>query len=209
MSLLSIVLIFFLSLLEIEASSLTETKRLLKENLLLNSEYHLAKDSQIYVVFNLVEKKVLIKAKGLVLKEYPILSYKRWGYKTIPRPFKLLKKACLIKSGRKRVVPSKDGVNISSDQDFLEVSDMPSRYRLKWNDSIWMSIRPKSESIFSRILNLLFMLKSLMIKPLNFLGYTIMGKKYTEIEIYLNKDDSKSLFWSLQEGYKAIIYMDD
>lgn len=208
MLLLYIVLIFSLPL-EINASTLPETKRLVRENLFLNSEYHLAKTSQIYVVFNLVEKKVLIKARGLVLKEFPILSYERWGYKVIPRPLKLTEKGWLIKWERKRIVPSKDGGNLHLDQNFLEVDDMPSRYKLKWNRSVWIFMRSEPENIFSRILNLLLILKSFFIKPIDSLIYPLIGRRYTEIEIYLKEKDSKSLFWSLQEGYQGIIFMDE
>lgn len=206
--LLYTVLISFLSL-EVNASPISDTKRLLKENLFLNSEYNLAKTSQIYVIFNFVEKKVLIKAKGLVLKEYPILSYERWGYQIIPRPLKLTKKGGLISLGRKKIVPSKDGTNIHLDQDFLEVNDMPSRYKLKWDGSIWIFVRPKSENIFPKILNILSILKSYIIRPMDSLIYALTGKRYTEIEIYLKEIDSKSLFWSLQEGYQSIIFMDE
>lgn len=204
---LQIVLILFLSL-EISDPIISDTKKFLNENILLRSEYDLAKKSQIYVVFNLAQKKVFIKARGLILKEYPILSYNRWGYKVIPRPLKLMEKGWLVRLERKKIVPSKDDSKIYLDQDFFDVNDMPSRYKLKWDGSVWIFVRPESKKILSRILNLLSIIKSFIIKPFNSLIYALIGKKYTEIEIYLDENDSKSLFWSLQQGYQCIIFMD-
>jgi len=209
MYILKVIFLFFFFLFEIEGLSFSETKRYVRENLFLKSEYNLAKDSQIYIIFNLIEKRILIKAKGITLKEYSIDYFRSWGHPIQPKPLTLLKKGFLIKFERKKIIPPENENTMSSSLDMLEVKDMPSRYRLKWEGPVWMYIRPKSEGVFSKFLNSLSLIKSfILIKPIGMLAYTVVGKRFTEIEIYLlNEKDSKSLFWTIQEGYQGIIYM--
>lgn len=212
MLIVNIILIFLLYLSNINASGSSQNERIKKENLFLKAEYGLAKEYKIYFVFNLEEKKILLKARGLTLKEYPIQSFKIWGYKILPQPLKLVKKGWIAKPARKKIIPV-NNIDYSSELgffDIFDINDLPSRYSLKFNEATWIFIRPKSNRISSHILNLLSCVKSYaIIKPFGSIMYTIMKKRFTEIEIYLDENDSKSLFWSLQEGYRCIIFTND
>ena len=191
----------------VEAAPLPELDRLVRENNLLKSENQLAKTPQVYVLFNLVEKKIFIKARGTVLKELSIDSLRTWGASIQVKPMTLLKKDALIEPERKEIKPAKEGEETTSELQALQVGDMPARYRLSLDDTIRLYVRPKAEGTLSTLLNVLSSLKSyLIIRPLGTLWYALRGESFTEIVIYLSENDARSLYWAFQEGYGCVIY---
>ncbi len=200
-----VALFLFLSSTEVFPGS--ETERLEKENIFLKSEYALSASSRVYVVFNLFEKKVLLKAHGMVLKEFPLQCYTLWGKPVRPESLTLMKKGGLTKLKRKKVKPLKNGEGEGSELDYLRVEEMPSRYRLKLNGSIWVFVAPKPSGLFSRILDSLFRIEeALFTRPFGALWYALWGKDFTEINIYMDTNGAKSLFWCLQEGHRCLVY---
>jgi len=191
----------------VEAAPLPELDRLVRENNLLKSEQQLAKTPQVYVLFNLVEKKIFIKARGTVLKELSIDSLRTWGASIQVKPMTLLKKDALIEPGRKEIKPAKEGEETTSELQALQVGDMPARYRLSLDDTIRLYVRPKAEGTLSTLLNVLSSLKSyLIIRPLGTLWYALRRESFTEIVIYLSENDARSLYWAFQEGYGCVIW---
>jgi len=191
----------------VEAAPLPELDRLVRENNLLKSEQQLAKTPQVYVLFNLVEKKIFIKARGTVLKELSIDSLRIWGASIQVKPMTLLKKDALIEPGRKEIKPAKEGEETTSELQALQVGDMPARYRLSLDGNIWLYVRPRAEGTLSTLLNILSSLKSyLIIKPLGTLWYVLRGGSFTEIVVYVSENDARSLYWTFQEGYGCIIW---
>ena len=191
----------------VEAAPLPELDRLVRENNLLKSEQQLAKTPQVYVLFNLVEKKIFIKARGTVLKELSIDSLRTWGASIQVKPMTLLKKDALIEPERKEIKPAKEGEETTSELQALQVGDMPARYRLSLDDTLRLYVRPKAEGTLSTLLNVLSSLKSyLIIKPLGTLWYALRGESFTEIVIYLSENDARSLYWAFQEGYGCVIW---
>ena len=191
----------------VEAAPLPELDRLVRENNLLKSENQVAKTPQVYVLFNLVEKKIFIKARGTVLKELSIDSLRIWGASIQVKPMTLLKKDALIEPERKEIKPAKEGEETTSELQALQVGDMPARYRLSLDDTIRLYVRPKAEGTLSTLLNVLSSLKSyLIIRPLGTLWYALRGESFTEIVIYLSENDARSLYWAFQEGYDCIVW---
>lgn len=178
---------------------------LTKENRLLKSELQLARKSDIYFIFNLIEKKVQFKAKGLVLKEFPIEEIKPWGSSVKPEPHKLIKKSALLKPKRSKIKPMKDDGD-SFELNALELEDMPSRYCLTFEDDLRLYVRPKPKGVFSKIFYGTTMLKPYISRPVLSLWNKLRGKTFTEIDIFLNKKDARSLYWSFTEGLSCIIY---
>jgi hypothetical protein len=199
-------LCLFLAL-RVEAAPLPELDRLVRENNLLKSEHQLAKTPQVYVLFDLVEKEIFIKARGTVVKELSIDSLRIWGASIQVKPMTLLKKDALIEPERKEIKPAKEGEETSSELQVLQVGDMPARYRLSFDGTLWLYVRPKAEGTLSTLLNVLSSLKSyLIIKPLGTLWYALRGESFTEIVIYLSENDARSLYWAFQEGYGCIVW---
>ena len=202
--------LLFLSLfltLGAEAASAAELDQLARENNLLKSEHQFAKTPHVYVLFDLVEKKIFIKVRGTVLKELPITSLKIWGAPISVKPMTLLKKDAFIEPGRKEIKPAKEGEETTSELQALQVGDMPARYRLSLDGNIWLYVRPRAEGTLSTLLNTLSSLKSyVIIKPMGTLWHALRGESFTEVVIYLSENDARSLYWAFQEGYGCVIW---
>ncbi len=201
----------FLTLLSLSAHAapVLEADRLMKENIFLKSEHQLAETSQIYFVFDLTGKKILIKAKGIVLREMPVESYTLWGTPIQPKLLKLLRKGAIIKPGRAEIKPKKEGEEGTTELVALQLEDMPVRYRLNFDEGIRLFVRPKSSGVISTLLNLVASLKSSFVtRPLGALWNGLRRENYSEVVVYLDGKDAKSLYWSFQEGFRCIIRSD-
>jgi hypothetical protein len=205
---LQVLILFFIFSLSGNAAIASEEHGLVGKNSLWRSEYQLAKTRQIYLLLNLPERKILIKVRGVVLKELPMDSCSQWGAPLQPRPFILLSKSAIMKPKRAEVKPpQKDDEKNPSIVNALQVGDMPARYRLNFDGGIRMYVRPKSEGALSTVLNLFSYLKSnLVTRPIGFLWNELHGENFTEISVYLNEKDARSLYWAFQEGFSCIIW---
>jgi len=180
-----------------------------EEHQLLESELKLAKTPQLYFVFDLKKKEILIKSKGAILKELKIDTVRFWGQPVRPEPYTLIKKSTLLKPKREEIKPKKpeetEGTEIF-DIKALELSDMPSSYRLTLKKGIVITIRPTPEGIFSTIFNAVSRANWYLSRPLLTLWNYLMGKPFTAIYLTLQKEDARSLYWSFTEGAESIIY---
>jgi hypothetical protein len=193
-----------------EASPVSEADRLMEENSLLKAEVQLARSSKIYVIFDLAAKKILMKAKGILLKELPVESYSQWGTPVRPKPLPLLGKTALVKPERKEIKPKTEGAENASEPEILQLEDMPVRYQLKFDDGIQISVKPKSTGMVSTLFNLAASLKSYLItRPMGILWNGLRRQSFTEIVVDLNENDARSLYWSFQEGFQCIILWSD
>jgi hypothetical protein len=169
-------------------------------------EYQLAKTPQIYLIFELVGRKILIKARGVVLRELLIESYSVWGTPVQPKPLALVSKSAIRKPKRTEVKPAQKEEKDPSAFPAIQVEDMPARYRLNFDEGIRIYVRPKSEGMLVTVLNLFSFLKSnLITRPIGFLWNELHGENFTEIAVYLNEKDARSLYWAFQEGFSCII----
>ncbi len=202
-----LILLFIFSLCA-EAAPAAEENGYVGKDALWRSEYQLARTPQIYLIFEFPEKKILVKVRGVVLKDLPIESYTLWGTPLQPKPRILLSKNAIIKSERPETIPTQknDEENPSALQAF-QVEDMPARYRLNFEGGIRLYVRPKSDGVLSTVLNLFSSLKSyLFTRPLGIVWNGLRGKSFTEIVMYLKEKDARSLYWAFQEGFPCIIF---
>jgi hypothetical protein len=204
---LQLLLLLFIYAVSAEAASPADQDRTPGKNALWQSEYLLARTPQIYLIFDLSEKKVLIKAKGLVLRELPIESYSVWGTPVQPKLLPLISKSALLKPKRAELKPAQKDENNSPVLQALQVEDMPARYRLNFAGGIRIYVRPESEGALLSLANLFSSLKShLFIRPIGFLWNKLSGENFIEIAVYLKEKDAKSLYWAFQEGFTCIIW---
>jgi hypothetical protein len=198
----------FLTFLSVSAQAATvhEADSLMKENSFLKSEHQLAGTSQLYFVFDLTGRRILIKAKGVVLRELRLESFTVWGAPIQPKPLTLLRKGAIVKPGRAEIKHRKEGEEGTSELIVLQLEDMPTRYRLNFDDGIRLFVRPKSTGFISTVFNLLASLKSYLVtRPLGTLWNGLCRENYTEVVVYLNEKEGSSLYWSFQEGFRCII----
>ena len=89
----------------------------------------------------------------------------------------------------------------------LELADMPSRFTLVLDGGLKIFIRPLTEGIVSGIGNLIYTSMRFLFRPIAMLWNALRGTTYTAIDIVLDKNDARAIYWSLSEGSGAIIYL--
>lgn len=199
-------ILLFISLLAGSASAGDDKDKYIRENRLLEEELALARKPDIYFVFNLKEKKACIKARGIPLRELQINDFRFWGSPVSGNVYRLKKKSTFIKPGREVIKPGESKEKDNFEIDALELADMPSRYTLVLEGGVNIFIRPQTEGILSGIGNFFHTSMRFLIRPLSMLWYALRGKPYTAIDIILDRNDARAVYWSLSEGSGAIIY---
>jgi hypothetical protein len=190
-----------------QALSFPHPHNLLRENLLLKSEYQLAKSYPFYLSLNLVESRIQLKSKGLLLKEFPIKTLKIMGTPVPTKPLPIKKKVSFFKPKEIKIKPQKNVEDVSSDIPALGVEDMPSRYRLDLNEGVHLYIRPIYPHRILNALNLLSSLKTYGVTlPMRTLWGILRNKTYTQIDLYLTSEDAKALYWVAREGIPCLIF---
>lgn len=176
-----------------------------ENNRLLESELKLAKKPQLYFIFNLKEKKIYFKCRGITLKELKIEKVKLWGQYPDLKDYALLKKTTLFKPKRKEINPE-DKEEENFELDALELDDMPANFSMVLFEGIDISVRQKPEGFFSGLRSAYSYTTWHITRPLITTWYAVQGKPFTSIYITLSKKDAQSLYWSFYEGLAGIIY---
>lgn len=186
--------------------------RLIQENILLKSEYQLAKSSVFYLFFDLVENRIQLKSRGFLLKDFPIKDSRILGAPIPARAMPIKKRASLFKPKQVKIKPP---INVEGNEPILpavDVKDMPSRYLLaryllELNGGVSLYIRPIYNNRLLNLLNLFSSLKTYGVTlPVGTLSGVFKNERYTEINLYLTPEDAKALFWVAREGIPCLIF---
>jgi hypothetical protein len=177
----------------------------LRENRLLESELKLARKPKIYAVFDLGNKRVSIKARGIELTEFPIENVTLWGNALAANPLSLVAKGSFIKPKRKRIKPGQDNGQDTFELDALEVNDMPSRYTLYLDRGVSVCVRAAPEGIFLRLLDAGYSLAGALVRPFYSTWYFLKKRPFTEVDITLKEKDARSLYWIMFEGTPCLL----
>lgn len=199
-------ILLFIFLIAGPASAGDVKERYIRENRMLEGELTLVRKPDIYIVFNLKEKMAYIKARGIHLRELKMNDFHCWGSPVSSNTYRLKKKNTFFKPGREMIKPGESKENDNFKIDALELADMPSRYALVLDGGVKIFIRPQTEGIVSATGNLFYTSIRFLIRPISMLWYALRGKPYTTIDIVLEKDNARAVYWSLSEGSGAIIY---
>ena len=181
------------------------------ETRLLVSELGLAKKPHIYFIFDLKNREIFLKSRGIVLREMKIEDMKFWGYPVDTKPRTLLKKSTLFEPKREKIDPDKSKEKESTDTasfelKALELKDMPTSYRLVFHEGIFISIKPKATGIISKLYNTGRYLSWYLSRSILTVWNSIRSKPFTAIYLTVNEEDARSIYWSLTENSENIIY---
>lgn len=178
------------------------------ENRFLQSELPLAQKANVYFIFNLKDKKVYMKTRGVTLRELSIVKVKAWNLRIPVKPQVLLKRSTLFKPRREDIKPQEKETG-SSDKfeiDALELDDMPSRFNLVLDNGVVITVRPTPRGVLSHLENMGNSLFWHLSRPL-LTVWGFLGKKpYSSLYLSMEKTDAQSLYWSFSEGSQCIIY---
>jgi len=184
-----------------------EMASLLMKSQLLNQELELASAPQIYFLLNLGEKKIELKARGLVLKEWKIARIRRWGPHPELKILTLEKKSALFAPKRKKIKPGEVVSSGSFELEALELKDMPTVYTLRFKEGVKIYVRPGAKKLGGHLASLGFFLRWYGWFPIENLFSRISKKPVKLIEITLaSGEEAKAIYWGLLEGMKGLIY---
>jgi hypothetical protein len=166
----------------------------------------LASSSDLYIIVDLVEKKIDLKAKGIFLRTWKMEKVRLWGDPVLSNPVSLVKKSALFPPKREEIKPNETVEDGSFELEALELKDMPSSYRLSLERNISIYIRPKSKGWTSFLGKIGFMMRWHLFPPLRSLWSKVKKNSFTAFDITLeNKEESKSLYWAASENSPFII----
>ncbi|MGB5158460.1 hypothetical protein [Desulfobacterium sp. N47] len=177
----------------------------IKQNRLLEEEIKLSRKADIYFVFNISEKVIYIKSRGINLKELGIQDSGRWGNSVSVNSYKVKEKSTFIKPGRETIKPGNDTKKDTFELEALELKDMPSRYTIVLFGGATVFIRPSSQGIITATANAFYSSIKFFTHPLSMVWNTLKGSPYTAFDIVLNENDARALYWSLSNNSAIIV----
>jgi len=103
----------------------------------LEEELKLAARPQSYLLIDLVENVVLIKARGIPLHRIPMAGWSLSGGESMTGVFRLTERPPVV---RRKINPT-----ATAEQEPISLADMPVRYELTCAPSLTLDIRPSAE----------------------------------------------------------------
>jgi hypothetical protein len=186
---------------------------------LLASELTLAKKTNIYFIFDLKKKEVILKSRGIVLKEMKIEEMKYWGGAVDAKPQVMLQKSALFKEPKRVTIdPTKAKEEETSTNttpkapgafeiEALELKDMPTTYHLEFSKGVFISVRPKAAGFVSVLYSFANYAGWYLSRPILTIWHSIKGRTYISIYLTMSEEDARSIYWSLVENSENIISM--
>jgi hypothetical protein len=172
----------------------------------LEAELSLASASDLYIIIDLGEKKIDLKAKGILLRTWKIEKIHLWGDPVLSNPVCLVKKSALFPPKREEIKPNEAFEETSFELEALELKDMPSSYGLSLERNISIYIRAKSKGWTSFPGKIGFTTRWLLFPPLRTFWSKVKKNSFTAFDITLeNKEESRSLYWAVGENSSFII----
>ncbi|WDT76287.1 MAG: hypothetical protein MPW16_03535 [Candidatus Manganitrophus sp.] len=174
------------------------------------TELDLAKKGIVYTVLDLSARRLTLKIKGLVLKEFHFSDVSFGKEDVSPRSaHRLIKKYPPTPTIEKEIPPSNTpeassppvSPLLSTESVFVAVGDMPSRYRLYFEDGLMISIVPVlQECDCGRIEKGLRVVKETALSLSWEAGRLMVDRRLPDLSLTLSEEEAQALFWSLAEG---------
>ena len=197
---------------------------LAKKQSTLSAEYGLAKDAKFYFVFDVLGRKIELRARGMVLKTWPIREMRFWGRPDFAGTVELVKKTTLkaperivIKPGETEetvkpasvatpAAPGSAAAAADYDLEAIELRDMPKRFGLDLDNGLHITVKAKTGKAPGLGVRMKEAWRWYIGLPLQ----DLIGKRgeheLAELELILESElDAQSVYWHLFDGIKGII----
>ncbi len=195
---------------------------LAKKQNALSAEYGLAKDAKFYFVFDVLGRKIELKARGMSLKTWRIREIRFWGRPEFAGTVELVKKTTLkaperivIKPGETEEIvkpapvttpPAAGAAAADYDLEAIELRDMPKRFGLDLDNGLHITVKAKSGEAPGFGVRLKEAWRWYVGLPLQ----DLVGKRGehepAELELIVESDlDAQSIYWHLFDGIKGLI----
>ena len=184
--------------------------RIHRANRLLEEELALAKAPNFYFMFNLAEKTISLKSKGVVLRSWAPRKIRFWGKPLEFRALTLSRKTAfsppkrkVIKPGESETVPTPDKPG-GFELEALEVKDMPLSYTLELEDGTKIEVSPRKKGI-SGLMDEFHWSIGL---PLTALKLSLRKRSIQVIGIsFDDPKEGQSLYWVMTEGLRGLVWL--
>lgn len=174
------------------------------------TELDLAKKGIVYTVLDLSARRLTLKIKGLALKEFHFSDVSSRKEKVSSgSAHRLIKKYPPTPTIEKEIPPSNASEAsappvsplLSTESVFVAVGDMPSRYRLYFEDGLMLSIvSVLQECDCGRIEKGLRLVKETALSLSWEAGRLVVDRRFPDLSLTLSEEEAQALFWSLAEG---------
>jgi hypothetical protein len=176
-----------------------------KENSFLEAELKLAAGPNIYLVFDLKQNKISIRARGMSLRDLPIGNFDMWGDRLDGKPYKLAVKTALLKPSRKKIKPGESKKEGNFEIEALELQDMPSAYTLTLDRGLSIMVKSRPSGILSFLYNGGHTFQRGISYPLRSVWNSLRKKPFSAVDIVLEKEAAQALYWSFAEGNRCVL----
>ncbi len=198
--------VFLIFLLLFSASIVRCEPEQTSENRHVETELSLANSDELYFIVDIGDKRIDLKARGIMLRTWKIERVLLWGDPVPSNPVSLMKKTTLFPPKREEIKPDETGEESTYELEALELVDMPSSYRLGLERNIAIYIRPKSTGWTSSLKKIGPVIRWYFYHPAKTIWTKANKKPFTVFDIILeNKEESKSFYWALSQNSPFII----
>ncbi|MEK6545228.1 MAG: hypothetical protein AABZ28_01695 [Nitrospinota bacterium] len=184
-----------------------------RENTLLKTELRIADKPLTYLVLDINDKKIFLKAKGIILREFNIIDMKIFGKRYIGQSYIFTERKALFSPKRTEITPQQpknetadNSSSVPAQADTFDIEDMPTNYILYFNNDLSISVTPQFyKNIFLSALNYIKKKLIHLWNSLQLIWNYLKKTPFTRIETVMDTDDARALYWSLPENADLII----
>lgn len=176
-------------------------------NKLLREELSLARAPASYLIFDLSQKSIQLKARGMTLREWKVEKIRTWGNPAPLKAITLKKKSALFAPKRKKIKPGEAQSGDTFELNVLELKDMPSTFVLSMTGGLVIYARSGAGNLFTRVSSFGRSLKWYFWLPIKNLWLKLRKKPLACLDLRLSSpQEAKALYWAIGEGFRGIIY---
>ncbi len=197
------------------------------ENRLLEEEITLSKSGKPYIVIDLAAGGVLLKVKGVLLRTFPIESWRLWGGAADLRPLLLAGRKATREPERPELHPEAapapgtppkaepeppppppvdPAKPKEPDLEALELRDMPIEYYLDLEDGTRIMVKNAPVGWKEKLGHVWYQVKWWVGSPWQTIRQGMRKRHYRAMSMILAPEDAQALYWAFPEGTPCIIY---
>jgi hypothetical protein len=179
---------------------------------IVRTEVRLAEASRLYVIADAANRRLVLKAKGTVVREFPVRSLD-WVGESRERgtAYSLIEKKPAIEPAPR--MPPNPGTNtdsrVAGDSNPLNVSAMPARYELVFTSGFSLLVHPGgADLLWRRALDRMGGLSHRVRARAFTWGGRLWGPPRKFLLLEMSPEESQAFYWALRPSMKVLIRQD-
>lgn len=173
-----------------------------REKRRLEAETSLAATPKPYFVLDLEHRRVELRTRAMVLFGIQVLEQGTWGRRVAIGPTAVERRDALA---RPAVQAGSEKSEATLDQQLLELSDMPTSYRVGLTGDVEVEVLGLAEGRWPRWRQRARIWGWHLTRPLVTLRQRRVRRETTQIFLVLQPEEAQRLYWTLFEGLDGIL----